>query len=723
MDSVAGKRYSPYSLASKSRNMNRSILLFLFLTQSILAQNTFSGIVLDVKQELLSGVNVYLLKSYNGSTTNKDGSFKLSNLPEAGIIEVSLLGFDSQQVNLEEVDFNTQQRIILKESFNKLKAVTITAGSIEVSDSRQAIVLKPLDIVTTSGALGDVIGALNTLPATSNNANDGRLFVRGGSADETALYIDGLRLGSAYGSSLSGIPTRGRFNPNLFKGNFFSTGAYSAEYGQALSSVLSLYSLDMPLRNQTDLILSSVGASAAHTQVWEKQALSTNLSYTNLSPYMNLVPQNIQFNTAPQGLNTEVLYRNKLGKNTFLKGFYSYQNSRLAVKRPQIDSEELASTNLKNDFHYANLSLKHGWNKKHLINAGLSYTDNNDDIKQDSSIVIAKNQLAHLKVNYQYFAGARLKLKTGLESIHEKLTQSSNGPSLSNKQNLYAAFAEVNYHVNSDFLVQLGLRNSLSGESNNLMPRASLAYRLSEKSTLALAYGDYVQNQNPSILMSAENLAASAARHWVMNYQYVTKGITFRVEAYQKKYNRLLRIQETYQSTGTGYAQGFDLFIRDRKSIENLDYWFSYSFIDTKRHWRGFSTQVQPSFAPKHNASLVGKYWLNRLNSQLGASFNINDGYSYENPNVAGEMESKTKAFSSLNLSWSYLPKPNLIIHLEVTNALGRQNIFGYQYSTNMNAQGNYKEMAIPQSAKRFIFIGVFYTLSKNKNANQLNNL
>jgi len=703
--------------------MNRSILLFLLLAQSLSAQNTFSGKVLDTKQKPLAGVNIYLKQSYNGSTTNKDGSFSLTNLPEAGKIEVSMMGFDSQYFELAAIDLQKNHPIVLKESFNKLKAITITAGSIEVSDSRQAIVLKPLDIVTTPGALGDVIGALNMLPGTSNNANDGRLFVRGGTADETALFIDGLRLGSAYGSSLSGIPTRGRFNPQLFKGNFFSTGAYSAEFGQALSSVLSLYSLDMPIRSQSDFSLSSVGASAAHTHVWEKQALSTNLSYTNLSPYMNLVPQNIQFKTAPQGLNSEVLYRNKIAKNTFLKGFYSYQNSRLAVKRPQIDSEELQATALQNDFHYANLSLKHGWQKKHLVNAGISYTNNSDDIQQDSSNIEANNQLAHLKVNYQYFPMARLKIKTGLESIHENLKQGIAGRSRSFEQNLYAAFAEANYHFNSDLLIQIGLRNSFSQGENHLMPRFSLAYRLSEKSQLALAYGDYVQNQNPSILISQNNLEASSARHWVLNYQFVTKALTFRIEAYHKKYDQLLRLKDRYSSTGTGYAQGFDLFIRDRKSIRNLDYWFSYSFIDTKRHWKSFENQVQPSFAPKHNASLVGKYWLSALNSQLGGSLSINDGYRYENPNLQGEMESKTKAFSSLNLSWSYLPKPNLIFHVEITNALGRDNIFGYQYSANANPNGTYNEMAIPQSAKRFIFIGVFYTLSGDKKANQLNNL
>jgi hypothetical protein len=703
--------------------MNRFSLIFLLLSESLISQNTFHGKVLDADGKGLSGANIYLLNSYNGSTSAKDGSFILEDLPAQGKLEVSMMGFESQYFDLEKVDSKKIHQIVLKESFNKLKAVTITAGSIEVSDKRQAIVLKPLDIVTTSGALGDIIGALNMLPGTSNNANDGRLFVRGGSADETALFIDGLKLGSAYGSSLSGIPTRGRFNPQLFKGNFFSTGAYSAEYGQALSSVLSLYSLDMPIRSQSDFSLSSVGASAAHSQVWEKQALSANLSYTNLSPYMDLMPQNIKFNKAPQGLNTELLYRNKLAKRTFLKTFYSYQNSRLAVERPQLGSEDYQSTALTNDFHYANISLKHAWQKKHLINAGISYTNNSDDIIQDSSNIKANNQLAHLKINYQYFPITRMKLTTGIESIHENLKQGIGSINRTFEQNLYAAFAEANYHFNGDLLVQIGLRSSISRGEKHLMPRFSMAYRLNEKSQLALAYGDYVQNQNPNILIQQNNIASSSARHWVLNYQFTTKGLSFRLEAYHKKYNGLLRLADSYNSNGNGYAQGFDFFIRDRKSIRNLDYWLSYSYIDTKRHWKSFQNRVQPSFAPKHNASIVGKYWINKLNSQVGGSFNINDGYRYENPNIAGEMESKTIAFSSLNLSWSYLPRPNLIFHIELTNALGRENILGYQYGNTANSNGSFQEMAIPQSAKRFLFIGVFYTLSNDKKANQLNNL
>ena len=218
-------------------------------------------------------------------------------------------------------------------------------------------------------------------------------------------------------------------------------------------------------------------------------------------------------------------------------------------------------------------------------------------------------------------------------------------------------------------------------------------------------------------------MRSSNAQHWVLNYQYSDQSRTLRLEAYHKNYQQLLRSQPEWNTNGEGYARGFDLFYRDRGGINNLDYWISYSFIDSRRHWAHFQGQVQPSFAPQHNASFVSKYWINALKSQLGTSFNINDGFSYENPNLAGEMESKTKAFHSFNLSWSYLPRQNLIFHFEVTNVLGRDNVFGYEYSRLANADGNFRSVPIAQAAKRFIFFGIFYTLSTDKNANQLNNL
>jgi hypothetical protein len=69
------------------------------------------------------------------------------------------------------------------------------------------------------------------------------------------------------------------------------------------------------------------------------------------------------------------------------------------------------------------------------------------------------------------------------------------------------------------------------------------------------------------------------------------------------------------------------------------------------------------------------------------------------------------------------LPKNNLIIYASCTNLLGRDNIFGYQYSVVPDAEGVYASRPIRQAAPRFLFLGVFITISKNKSINQLPNL
>ena len=126
-------------------------------------------------------------------------------------------------------------KITLRDDVNSLDTVTISAGSFSAGDNSKISVLKPLDIVTTASALGDFVGALQTLPGTTTVAEDGRLFVRGGDAGETQIFIDGIRVFTPYSPTTNNVPTRGRYSPFLFDGITFSTGGYSAEYGQALS--------------------------------------------------------------------------------------------------------------------------------------------------------------------------------------------------------------------------------------------------------------------------------------------------------------------------------------------------------------------------------------------------------------------------------------------------------------------------------------------------------
>ena len=63
-----------------------------------------------------------------------------------------------------------------------------------------------------------------------------------------------------------------------------------------------------------------------------------------------------------------------------------------------------------------------------------------------------------------------------------------------------------------------------------------------------------------------------------------------------KKYKNLVKYDPDnmydptkYNNTGSGYARGFDIFWRDSySSLKNVDYWISYSFLDTERDFRDF---------------------------------------------------------------------------------------------------------------------------------------
>src|SRR5690606_36752917 len=150
-----------------------------------------------------------------------------------------------------------------------LDAVVITAGSFHACDKARFTVLKPLDIVTTAGSAGDINAALQKLPCSQQVGECGRLFVLGSVAGSTQTFVDGLRVSQPYTASAQNLPSRGRFSPFLFSGISFSTGVYSAEYGDALSSVLVLDTRNEVEEDKTEISLMTVGVGLGHTEKWE----------------------------------------------------------------------------------------------------------------------------------------------------------------------------------------------------------------------------------------------------------------------------------------------------------------------------------------------------------------------------------------------------------------------------------------------------------------------
>lgn len=714
---------------------NLIFLSYLFYCGSAIAQTKVSGIVTTQKGEPIPGANIILVNTYDGASSNVDGSFSFTTAEKGeNSLTISMIGYhtETQLINCDGNTFNLEIR--LKEKIDQLNAVTITAGAMEASDVKKAVVMKPLDIVTTSGALGDIVGALNKLPGTSTVGNDGRLFVRGGDASETNIYFDGLQVGNAYGSTAQNVPTRSRFNPNLFKGSFFSTGGYSAEYGQALSSALVLSTIDMPLRNQTDLSMTSVGGGITTTLVGERNAVTGSANFMDLKPYMSVINQKLEFTDAPSNWNAEILGRQKIGKSGLLKAFLHTEHAKVGVNQQQPGTDEKLMTEIDNTYHFGNISFKNALNNGWSYYGGASFSYNIDEININDTPYERIGKLGHIKGVLVKDFNDKFSMKNGVEYYYNTYSEEdkSINQTRSFEENSLNHFIEADYYFNKKLVLRGGLRSNYNNLINAYWtsPRASLAYKVTEKGQFSLAYGQFKQLPKATLRIQNTELKNATATHYIVNYLYSKKGRVFRSEVFYKGYDQLIRYEATngfnYQNlrnTGSGYARGFDVFYRDNRSLKETDFWFTYSFTDSKRHFQNFETQITPGFAPRHNASVVMKHFVKALHSQIGFSYSWNDGYRYHNPNLAGEMQSKTNAYNNLSLSWSYLPKPNLIIHLECSNVLGSENIFGYQYDSNEGQDGKYASMPIQQVADRFIFLGVFWTLSKDKNANQLNNL
>ena len=293
--------------------MKHSITILILLLAIIgNSQTLVSGKIVDHKNQPILGANVYLDGTYDGATSDDNGkfSFKTAETGEKTLV-ISILSFETKTIVMEVSKMNNLT-IKLRENVESLDAVVISAGTFEANDNSKVSVLKPLDVVTTASALGDFLGALQTLPGTSTISEDGRLFVRGGSADETQIFIDGIRVFTPYTPTTNNAPTRGRYSPFLFDGITFSTGGYSSEYGQALSSVLLLNTIDEPDQEKTEVGIMTVGVSLGNTQKWEKSSLSFNANYINLTPYLEVFEDRNDWKKPYETLQGETVFRQRL---------------------------------------------------------------------------------------------------------------------------------------------------------------------------------------------------------------------------------------------------------------------------------------------------------------------------------------------------------------------------------------------------------------------------
>ncbi|MFK7970425.1 MAG: carboxypeptidase-like regulatory domain-containing protein, partial [Bacteroidia bacterium] len=528
------------------------------------------GVVKNQDKSPLTGVSIFAKGTYDGTTSDSLGqfSFSLSRPKDSVTIVARYLGHAPFSQTFLLTNNELFLNITLIDTNASTNTVVITAGAFEASDEKKGVLLRPLDIVTTAGAMGDIAAALTTLPGTQAVGEDGQLFVRGGTAGETRTFIDGMRAPFFYTSQVPDVPARGRFSPFLFKGTLFTTGGYSAEYGQALSSALILETQDLPKESQTSVSLMTIGLGAAHTQRWKKSSLSVSADYTNMAPYFSLIPQRFSFQQFPEGVNGAIGFRQQMGKTNLLKGYGTFSRNEVALSYPAVGNDAAATVRLVNENSY--LQSTGRWLAgKWLINGGLTYTTNLDRYNLADGDVERNGKEAQGKITFWRSFSKKISLRTGAtvvraersEYFTPKGTTIQQGGNLN--ETLAAAFAEADIRIGRKWALRTGLRSEYSTllQRANLAPRLSLAWQTSKYGQISAAYGVFYQNPPYERLWSEPTIDYEQSQHLMLNYQWSKSNRTFRIEGYYKQYNRLLRFDPTapynpnsITSDGDGFA-------------------------------------------------------------------------------------------------------------------------------------------------------------------------
>lgn len=729
-------------------------LFFIFILN--FSQVKITGKV-SYKNRGIAEVNVSLKDTYDGATTDANGNFSFETSEKGShILTFSHSKYTEAEKNIiiynQDLIVNTE----LKEKINEIDAVVISAGSIEASDKKRATaLLTPIDIYTIAGADGQVSSALNYLPGVQKVGETEGIFIRGGTGTEAKIFMDGSLINNYFSNSVPGIAGRDRFNTSLFKGNVFSSGGYSALYGQALSGALMLESVDLPDQSSYDFGISPIFLNAGFQRVDDEKTHSYGASagYSLLSLMQEIFDFNTNFTEAPQGFNGDANFRFKTKSGGFFKYYGMYNTDKMGVKTESLEPEyDFALIKLRGKNMYHNLSFKQKFGK-YLLNLGTSYSYNQSDLNfstETNTIESEKTQVLN--------DGNYINFKAVLERKINRISALRGGFELNNtSEKLYfqeinknykdlisSAFLETDLGFSNRFSAKIGIRSEHSSflDQFNIAPRFALAYRLAKDWTTSFAYGLFYQNPESRYINSPAKLDFQQSQHYIFQLQRASEGRSLRLEAFYKKYDDLIKtqnigeingqyqpVQTAVSNNGNGFAKGVELFWRDKKTFDNIDYWISYSFLDSKRDFLNYPFSLKPNFASEHTISAVAKRFFPKLKFGTNLSYTYSKGRPYydiisQNGQNIIRNEGRLRDYSALNFSFNYLPnlgkkdaKAFTVLVLSVSNILGTKNIYGYNFSRDGN-----RSSAIVPPVNTFVFIGAFISFGVDKTQDAINN-
>lgn len=572
-----------------------TICLLSVYTNAQFKQNLRGTIIDQASKVSLPGASILLKdgdKSYV-TTTNESGLFEFRNIPiDRYEITASFIGYESYYLKNLELE-SGKEKVLMIELIEKVEnieeIVVSAAGKGEVINEMATLSARSFSVKETeryAGSWGDPSRMASNFAGVIT-ANDSRndIIIRGNSSLGLLWKLDGVSIPNP--NHFGALGTTGgpvsMLNNNVLTNSDFFTGAFPAEYGNALSGVF-----DLKMRNgntQEHEFVGQVGFSGfelgAEGPISKKYGSSYMINYRySVLSVMNKLGFDIGGGVPEyQDLTMKIyLPTHKLGTFSL---FGIGGNSHIVFE--DTDTDGGTSYDTGNDSRTSNgsemgvvgISNRFFPDSKSNIFTSLSTSiqgvstqiDSTFIEKEDKRYYGEKNQEIRTTLSSKYTRKFNSKntMNTGVsfESYFIDYVDSVDGdvytPPLTGQYiksldthedgiNLFQAFGELQHKINSKLTLYGGLHFQyfLFNSTNSIDPRLSISYHISEKSKFSLAYGKHTQVQ-PLYIYFVEEFDRESNKYVQTNHDLKFTNAHHLVASYDQMLGENLKLKiETY---------------------------------------------------------------------------------------------------------------------------------------------------------------------------------
>ena len=700
------------------------LLLFAVLIPFTHAQDTdtkVSGKVTGADNNPLGGANVVIEGTIDGASSDSTGYFEFET-SKTGNASLIFTAIDYKEKRVQ-ISIQAGKPVEVNVNMTKGEVTTdeiLVTASTYTSGQNSQVTLTPLEIARIPGSDADIFRAITTFPGSNQVDEGSKITVRGGDANEVLTILD---LASLYNPFLFeddyNSSAYSNINPWGLKGINFSSGGFSAKYGNALSAILDLQTYDMP--QGTGLFawlgLANVSLSGVYLSKDKKFGATFEGGQTILDPYFKINKNDAEYNPIPlaRGLGGTLSYKIKEG--SYLKLYGSYTDDKIGIRNtsPTFDGYY----NSKSNDAFTNLKYSTPLGSSYL-NMGISYSRHKKDYSYGVLNNTSIDTYSKFRADFSNPLSSKIDLNTGAEYEYDENEFSGTVPLYPYNVRLTApsfyiasrkisgrlgAYIESQFKFTKKFFTIAGVRTDYHtlSKKESFDPRLSVGYKIFDDNVLRASVGIY--HQYPALQYYAQsvnnNLKPEQAAHYILGYEINKMDglFLFRVEGYYKDYKNLVLYDPnnfTYYSGGSGYAKGVDVFLKS-KVFNKYSAWISYSYTDSKRRQYDASEQTSADYDITHSLTAVGYYNITD-NFTMGLTYRISTGRPYTPidgsyfdstqsvyvPEYAIKNSGRFPTYHRLDLNAQFvfsLFGRFAIAVMELNNVLNQKNLYDYTYS------------------------------------------